>query len=126
MSSSHNQVPLRRSPRLINQKPIVYFPKRPVNKCIHQRIRREMAEFDHPSYSSEFTWVHHCSDNSVTVTLINGKTYIVTRCSDFLKPPTIHDLYDLSSSPIDLSSSCAQDNYSPAYTSAKWLLMLLL
>lgn len=82
------------------------------------RLELEMNQFNEESYYSEFSKVIHLDENTVKVTFVNGKTYTVYRDTNFLDNPP--EITDENGNKLERNS-----DWSPAYTSAKWLLMLL-
>ena len=88
-----------------------------VPKHLVKRLQSEMNQFDDKDYNSEFSLVSHIDDHTVSVTLKNGKTYVITRDFDFItSPPSVYDETEQK------FLACASD-YSPAFMSVKWFLM---
>jgi hypothetical protein len=83
-----------------------------------QRREAEFAEF----ISADYTWliasVSRVDDSTLSVELKSGRKATVKRSLDFLNAPRI--IID-----GDRSSAVYDNDYSPALTSVRWLMMLL-
>lgn len=99
------------------EKPEISYKPVKIRNTLVNRLIAEMSQFDEEDYKTEFSKVIHIDENTVSVSLINGKTYTVHRDLEFLqRAPTIRD-----ENGNLIACDCA---WSPAFTSAKWLLML--
>ena len=83
------------------------------------RVRAEMADFDDPTYASEFASVEHIEDNSVLVTDWARRVWYVQRDMNPLEPPVV-----LCNGRHAVPGSVLEQ-WSPALFSAPWLLMLM-
>jgi hypothetical protein len=116
----------RRSPRLavkqqeINKKIASHMHHGSASKVCTSRLKKEMELFD--SAVSEFKNVVHNDEFSVTVTLLNDKKYTITRNYNFWEPPTIYD----HESETFVTAPCGNKQFSPAYSSLVWTLMVLI
>ena len=80
-----------------------------------------MKQFDDKSYASEFKCVEHIAHNKVKVVMHDESKYIIERSDNFFEAPTIHAINDDDKN--RKMKECSIE-YSPAYTSAKWILMM--
>lgn len=80
-----------------------------------------MKQFDEKEYISEFESVEHLGFNKVKVVMYDGTQYIIERTDNMFIAPNIHVIND----PIKNKkiNECSIE-FSPGYTSAKWILMM--
>jgi hypothetical protein len=91
-----------------------------MNTTALRRIYREMSEFDDAIYKTEFSNVTHDAFDQVSVTMLDGTRLTVRRGNNPFRPPRV-----TCSNPDKeaIIAKCNED-YSPAFTSVKWLLIL--
>ena len=91
------------------------------NRISKMRIYREMKEFDDKVYISEFEFIEHLGFNKIKVTMYDGTLYIIERSDNFFEAPTVYAINnEIKNTKIN---ECSIE-FSPAYTSAKWILMM--
>lgn len=81
-----------------------------------RRVITEMLQFFDKVYKTEFKLVEVKDEYTMHVVTHDGRDWLVTRSTDFLVAP--HVLCD-----GEVITTC-ENNWSPAITSVKWLLML--
>jgi hypothetical protein len=114
----------RRSSRLatkqqeIDKKIAEHMHHGSVSKVHTSRLTKEMEQFD--DAVSEFKNVVYNDEFSVTVTLLNDKKYTITRNYNFFEPPSIYDHES------ETFVTVCNKQFSPAYSSLVWTLMVLI
>ena len=85
-------------------------------KSKKMRLQLEIEQFYEKDYMSEFKKVEPVSENSVKVTDYQNNIWTVIRDQKYLQnPPQI----------FKNGEEIVEDSWSPALTSAKWLLMMM-
>lgn len=95
--------------------------KKRKNKVVNALERwreRQMTEFLDASYSSMFQTVARVSPSRIRVVFHDGRWWEIERCFDYFKPPQIWKNGER------LVLGCEEQDYSPAISCARWLLML--
>ena len=87
-----------------------------MSKTQSKRLLREMEQFDDPSLKDTILKVTHLEENSVSVHMPDGSVWRVTRDLDFIRPPKLLR--------YSMFVETCDEEYSPAFTSVKWLLMV--
>lgn len=81
------------------------------------RMKYEMSEFSDSLLKDIFIEVSYPTVNTVNVVCADGTQWTICRGYDFMKPPVVFRN-------MELIDNCYSESYSPALTSAKWIIML--
>lgn len=81
-----------------------------------KRLNYEFAEFSEPCYAWFVKEANRLADDTLQVTLQDGRTATIMRSMDYLKAPVVY---------IDGVQQVTEYDFYPAVTSVRWLMMLL-
>jgi hypothetical protein len=90
--------------------------QREMTRHAQKRIEYEFAEFSDPCYAWFIKEVNRLADDTLQVTLQDGRISTIRRSMDYLKAPVVY---------IDGVQQVTEYDFYPAVTSVRWLMMLL-